>query len=80
MVYTLNKSIQELSAFLKDDEIPFLLDDILKTCIAYDRIKCKTCGRVVIRISGGGFSGVQKDSLVIDGRCKKFKEVVFVSY
>ena len=38
MVYTLNKSIQELSAFLKDDEIPFLLDDILKTCIAYDRI------------------------------------------
>lgn len=38
MVYTLNKSIQELSAFLKDDEIPFLLNDILKTCIAYDRI------------------------------------------
>lgn len=38
MVYTLNKSIQELSAFLKDDEIPVLLTDILKTCIAYDRI------------------------------------------
>ena len=38
MVYTLNKSIQELSTFLKDSEIPVLLNDILKTCIAYDRV------------------------------------------
>lgn len=38
MVYTLNQSIQELSTFLKDGEIPVLLNNIIKTCIAYDRI------------------------------------------